>query len=65
MLQQSNGGRYICDPDGKVICMEGWEDKDTINPEDSNRCQKPVCSPPCKHGGMCTNPNQCACTVGW
>uniref|UniRef100_S4RY04 Latent transforming growth factor beta binding protein 1 n=1 Tax=Petromyzon marinus TaxID=7757 RepID=S4RY04_PETMA len=40
-------------------CCPGWSQS-----PGSQMCTKPVCSPPCQNGGMCVQPQVCACPAG-
>ena len=44
---KSNGGRYVCDERGNVICNNGWKGNDT-------HCTTPVCFPANKGKRMIT-----------
>ena len=53
-------GNYICDTEGNIVCMPGWEDE-------SNMCTTPICEfngATCENGN-CTEPHVCTCEIGW
>ena len=53
-------GNYICDTEGNIVCMPGWEDE-------LNMCTTPICEfngATCENGN-CTEPHVCTCEIGW
>merc|ERR1719334_388108 len=50
-----NQDRYICDPDGNIICLEGWE---------GEKCTEPVCTD-CGEHGTCVSAETCRCDMGY
>jgi len=55
--------RYICDSEGNVQCLTGWENR-TYNVDKHFPCSQPICDPKCDNG-ECKLPNICSCDIGW
>ncbi|KAJ8262164.1 hypothetical protein GJAV_G00163230 [Gymnothorax javanicus] len=45
-----------CTPSGRCCCNPGW---------DGPFCRVAKCDPPCRHGGVCIEPNKCYCKSGF
>lgn len=50
-------GHYLCNKDGKQICLNGWR---------GEQCDQPICSANCSmYNGYCKKPNECLCKPGY
>lgn len=50
-------GHYICESDGSIACLKGWE---------GAYCTKPICLDGCsEQNGFCNSPGECSCRPGW
>jgi len=53
---------YICDSNGNVICLPGWES------DGDHWCNVPICDfngQTCCDHGQCDKPQHCTCDIGW
>ncbi|XP_075690590.1 uncharacterized protein LOC142658862 [Rhinoderma darwinii] len=50
-------GHYVCDQEGKRLCLDGWK---------GEYCAEPICLPGCSEAhGFCEVPGECKCRMGW